>query len=56
MAEEDTSDSGELIRNKIAIAEPNFSLSIESDETLATTKKAFEQLMKKYSDLGKSKQ
>ena len=48
MASEEKEGSGEKIRNKIAVAEPNFSLSIESDECLAETKKVFNQLMRRY--------
>ena len=36
------------IRNKISMAKPNFSLSIESDEGLDKTKEVFEELMEKY--------
>lgn len=48
MAAENNEDNGDKVRNKIAIAEPNFSLSIESDEDLVSTKKVFDQLMRKY--------
>jgi len=36
------------IRNKISIAKPNFSLSVETDENLGNAKKTFEELMEKY--------
>ncbi len=36
------------IRNKIAIAKPNFSLSIETDESLEEAKKTFDELMEKH--------
>ena len=37
------------IKNRISIAKPNFSLSIETDETLSKARKVFEELMEKYS-------
>jgi len=41
-------DEESKIRNKISIAKPHFSLSIETDESLTKSKKIFEELMEKY--------
>jgi len=36
------------IKNRISIAKPHFSLSIETDENLSKARKVFEELMEKY--------
>jgi len=36
------------IRNKLSMAKPNFSLSVETDEDLDKAKQVFEELMEKY--------
>lgn len=36
------------IKNRIMIAKPHFSLSIETDENLSKARKVFEELMEKY--------
>ncbi len=36
------------IKNKITIAKPHFSLSVETDESLEKAKQAFEELMEKH--------
>lgn len=36
------------IKNKISIAKPHFSLSIETDESLEKAKKVFEELMESH--------
>lgn len=48
MADNSVAERKNKIRNRVSIAKPNFSLAVETDESLDKARKVFEELMQKY--------